>query len=134
MATIVCGVDGSPGAGEAVRVASELSEALGLRLVLAHVATRREGLHGMQDQEGATRLLERVAQEHELNGDVDRRIELGDRATGLARIAAEEAATLIVVGFGSDYRRRRSLRLGLIAELNGTASCPVLVVPPAARR
>ncbi len=134
MATIVCGVDGSPGAGEAVRVASRLSEALGLRLVLAHVAARSEGLRGMPDQDGATRLLERVAQEHGLNGDVDRRTEMGDRATGLARIAAEEAATFIVVGSGSEFRRRRSLRFGLIAELNGTASCPVLVVPPAPRR
>jgi nucleotide-binding universal stress UspA family protein len=134
MATIVCGVDGSPGAGEAVRVASGLSEALGARLVLAHVAARREGLRGTQVQDGATRLLERVAQEHGLNGDVDRRTEMGHRATGLAGIAAEEAATLIVVGSGSERRRRRSLRLGLTAELNGTASCPVLVVPPAPRR
>jgi nucleotide-binding universal stress UspA family protein len=133
MATIVCGVDGSPGAGEAVRVAARLSKALGLRLVLAHVAPSRDGLHGIAAQDRAVMLLERVAREQGLNGDADRRAEVGDRATRLALIAAEEAATLIVVGFGNEGRRLRSLRAGLIAELCGTASCPVLIVPPAAR-
>jgi nucleotide-binding universal stress UspA family protein len=95
-----------------------------LRLVLAHVTG------GQRTHDGATELLEQVAQEQGLNGDADYRVEVGDRATGLARIAAEEAATLIVVGMGSHHRRRSSLT----AELNGAASCPVLVVPPAARR
>ena len=40
MATIVCAVDESPGSREALRTASALSSALGLRLVLAHVAKR----------------------------------------------------------------------------------------------
>ena len=37
MQTIVCAVDESPGAAEAIAVAADLSKRLGLRLVLAHV-------------------------------------------------------------------------------------------------
>jgi len=99
MATIVCGVDGSPGAGEAVRVAARLSKALGLRLVLAHVAPSRHGLHGIAAQEQAVTLLVRVAREQGLNGDADHRAEVGDRATKLALIAADPRvlfATVIV--------------------------------------
>src|SRR5919108_4144209 len=39
--SIICGVDGSPGAQEALRVAAQLSGQLGSRLVVAHV-TRRQ--------------------------------------------------------------------------------------------
>jgi nucleotide-binding universal stress UspA family protein len=38
MRTIVCGIDGSPGARSALRVATELAEALDLRVVAVHVA------------------------------------------------------------------------------------------------
>jgi nucleotide-binding universal stress UspA family protein len=139
MKTIMCAVDESSGAAEAVTVAAGLSKNLGLRLVLAHVVDgdrRRNGLGegGVKAREAGQRLLERVAHEHSLDGAADRRAEVGDRASELSRIAGEEAAMVIVVGSRSQYRRRRNLVSRLSAELRSTAPCPVLVVPPRPRR
>jgi len=139
MKTIVCAVDESPGAAEAVAVASGLSNDLGLRLVLAHVVdgyrrTNGAGFNDLQAQQGGQRLLERIARKHSLESAADRRAEVGDRASELSRIAGEEAAAVIVVGSRSRHRRRRSLMSRLSAELRSTAPCPVLVVPPRPRR
>ncbi|MGH3004183.1 MAG: universal stress protein [Gaiellaceae bacterium] len=139
MKTIVCAVDGSPGGIEALRVATELSRTLRLRLVLAHVASGHRHLDGAvrgtdRGREDAGQLLERVAHEVGLNGDADRRAESGERAATLARVASEEAASVLVVGARSQGRRRRTLLSGLAADLNATAPCPVVVVPPAVRR
>jgi nucleotide-binding universal stress UspA family protein len=139
MQTIVCAVDESPGAAEAVSVAAGLSKDLRLRLVLAHVAdgyrhTNGVGMDGVQAQEQGRRLLEQLALEHNLESAADRRAEVGDRVSELSRIAGEEAAVVIVVGSRSRYRRRRSLVSRLSAELRSAAPCPVLVVPPRPRR
>jgi nucleotide-binding universal stress UspA family protein len=120
LGTIICGVDASPGANEAVRAACELSEGLGLRLVLAHVATG--------PLSGAEQFLDRVVQLHGLQGRAERRAEVGTRSDLLLRIAAEEGADMIVVGAS---RRRGRLRCALADEISGAATCPVVVVPPA---
>jgi nucleotide-binding universal stress UspA family protein len=134
MATIVCAVDGSPEARDALRTATALSNALGLRLVLAHVAKRirhREG-PGQADEarDEAAGLLARLCAEHGLDGRTERRVELGDCATELARIAAEEAATVILLGSGGPRRLRQRLISDLASELSGTSTCPVVVVVP----
>jgi nucleotide-binding universal stress UspA family protein len=139
MKTIVCAVDESPGAAEALAVAASLSSDLGLRLVLAHVVdghrrTNGRVIGGARAQQGGQRLLERVAHKHSLGGDADRRAEVGDRASELSRIAGEEAAVMIVVGSRDRFRRQRSLTSRLSAELRATAPCPVLVIPPRPRR
>jgi nucleotide-binding universal stress UspA family protein len=139
MKTIVCAVDESTGASEAITVASGLSKNLGLRLVLAHVVdghNRSSGVavNGLVAQQGGQRLLERIALRHSLEAAVDHRAEVGDRASELSRIAGEEAAAVIVVGSRSRSLRRRSLLSQLSAELRSTAPCPVLVVPPRPRR
>jgi nucleotide-binding universal stress UspA family protein len=122
MGTIICGVDGSPGAADAVRAASGLSDGLGLRLILAHVASRKAS------RNGAERLLERVIKLHGLQGKAEQRAEVGTRADLLVRIAAEERADMIVVGAS---RRRGRLTCALADEISGATSCPVVVVPPA---
>jgi nucleotide-binding universal stress UspA family protein len=139
MKTIVCAVDESPGAAEAVAVAAALSQALGLRLVLAHIVDgdRRGngvGVPGVQAQQAGQRLLERVAYTHRLERGADRRAEVGDRASELSRIAGEEAAVVILVGSNTRHRRRRSLMSRLSSELRSTAPCPVVIVPPRPRR
>jgi nucleotide-binding universal stress UspA family protein len=139
MKTIVCAVDESPGAAEALVVAAGLSKDLGLRLVLAHVLDgyRRSngvGIGGVPAHEEARRLLERIALKHSLESAADHRAEVGDRASELSRIAGEEAAAVIVVGSRCHYWRRRNLVSGLSAELRNTAPCPVLIVPPRPRR
>lgn len=125
--TIVCGVDGSGEAASALAVAARMSSEFHLRLVVAHVATAPRPTDDVALQ-SARQLLERVAATQGLNGDADRRVEIGDRAGELARIAAEEAAALIVVG--ARTRGRRQLLSSFATELSGTAHCPVVVVPP----
>ncbi len=133
LGTIVCAVDASAGGAEAVRRATELSEGLGLRLVLAHVASGHRledgcaGVSGRLAQESAERLLERVVQRHGLQDRAERRAEVGTPADLILRIAAEEGADMIVVGAS---RRRGRFKSALAGELAGAASCPVVVVPP----
>ncbi len=137
--TIMCAVDESWGAAEAIAVAAGLSGGLGLRLVLAHVVdgdrpTNGANLSVVQRRRGGQRLLERVARNHSLESTADRRAEVGDRASELSRIAAEEAVVVIVVGSRGRYRRGRGRLSRLSAELRSTAPCPVVVVPPRQRR
>lgn len=137
VAAIVCGIDESPGALEAVRVAHTLSAQFRARLVLAHIADgwssgNDESLTTKQRRLGGDRLLERTAREHNL--DAERRMEIGEPAEALARIASEEAATLIVLGSRQRGWRRPRLQSRLARQLAATAPCPVVVVPPAPHR
>jgi nucleotide-binding universal stress UspA family protein len=134
--TIVCGIDRSPGAQEALRIAERLRRRLGLRVVAVHVVdafARRSPENGIvvrQARERGDRLVEQLLAEREL-GELDRRIELGDPAERLAAVALEEGAELIVIGSQPHGRRRRAAFRGrLAAELAETTSCPVLVAPP----
>ena len=139
MQTIVCAVDESPGAAEAIEVAAGLSKRLRLRLVLAHVVDGHRRTNGadtgsVQAHRAGQRLLERIARKHNLESAADRRAEVGDCASELSRIAGEEAAVVIVVGSRGRYRRGRGRMSRLSAELRSTAPCPVVVVPPRSRR
>ena|SRR5690242_4825025 len=139
MKTILCAVDESTGAAEAVAVATSLSAQLGLRLVLAHVVTsyspsNDRGVGCQPALVAGAQLLERVARKHGLDDRADRRAEAGDLVSELSRIAGEEAAVLILVGSSGVYRRRRFVLGRLSADLASTAPCPVVFVPPRPRR
>jgi nucleotide-binding universal stress UspA family protein len=135
---VVCGMDGSSVACEALRTAGRLADALGLRLVVEHVVapvpvraepwTAPAASFGGNDLASGQALLERVCAEAELP-DAERRIAVGRPAERLAELADEEDAELIVVG----SRRHRLLRAafvgGVSSELIGLATCPVLVIP-----
>ena len=139
--TVVCGVNESPGARHAARVAGALSEGLGLRLVLAHVvdgAAVADGTIGDDEsvmttdaRAGGKRLLDRLVAEQHIDGAVQR-IEVGDAAERLAEIAADERAALILVGARARWRWRPTLRSDLSRDLTHVTCCPVLVVPPEA--
>jgi nucleotide-binding universal stress UspA family protein len=139
--TIVCGVTDSDDGRGALELAATLSVRLRLRLVLAHVAdgfgpagaNGDESLSAKQGREGAARLLARLAAEYGL-GSVERREAVGDRAEMLARIAAEEAADLIVIGSRRQGRFRRGLRSTLAAELESETPVPVVIAPPTRAR
>jgi nucleotide-binding universal stress UspA family protein len=137
--SVVCGVDGSEGSHWAIRVAAELAESLGVRLVLARVVEGPPAFHGVGDARlrkreiqhailGGARLLERAA------GTIraDTRVLIGDVADGLRSVCDEERAELLVVG----ARGRSSLAgavLGSVSsEMAGTSLCPVVVVPAVA--
>ena len=136
MGTLVCAVDDTPEAAEALRVSAQLSREADLRLVVVHIEDTVGA--GADFRDGAYRrgrqVLDRLLAAQGLNGGLDRRVEVGAPATELARVAAEEAASLITVG---SRRRRWWWRRGtsrLTADLSATAGCPIVVVPPAAPR
>jgi nucleotide-binding universal stress UspA family protein len=134
----MCGIDDSPGAVEALRVARALSFGFDVRLLLAHVAcggpaSGTDGsLTARQAREGGVRLIERTAGVYEF--EAEQRVEVGEPAEALSRIAAEEGATMIVVGSRRQGRRQPKLRSALAADLAATAPCPVVVAPPPPRR
>jgi nucleotide-binding universal stress UspA family protein len=135
MGTLVCGVEDSPEAAEALRVAARLSLDTGLRLVVVHVEDMgpASALRTGARQRGR-QLLDRVLARQAVREDVDTRVEVGPAAEELARVAAEEAATLILVGSPSRHCWHLPLRSRLTAELVAIAGCPVVVVPAAPAR
>jgi nucleotide-binding universal stress UspA family protein len=136
MGTIVCAIDDSPEAAEALRVAARLSDDVGLRLVVAHV---EDSVGAGSDvlrsaQQRGDQMLDRILRAEGLSGDSDRRVEVGVRSSELARVAAEEAASLILVGSRSRRWWPGPRTSKLTGELATTAECPVLVVPASPRR
>jgi nucleotide-binding universal stress UspA family protein len=135
--TIVCGIDGSPGARSAFRVATELAGALRLRIVAVHVSDsfggdqRLDEPHSILRARGsAERLLANVLYDEQLVGRVDWRAEVGNVAERLAAVAAEERALLILLGARSKGKPWTFLRSRFAEEMVATSSIPVIVVPP----
>jgi nucleotide-binding universal stress UspA family protein len=124
----------------ALVVAAELSERLGLRLVLAHVADGiaprdvngdgSESVTTRANREGVARLVARLAAEHGVAGSAEQRSAVGDPAALLGQIATEEAADLIVVGSRARGWLRRGLESRLARQLETTTAVPVLIAPP----
>jgi len=138
--SIVCGVDGSPAAQSALRVAAQLSGQLGSRLVVAHVAqahdaelqaSRLATMPQGDDIEAAEHLVEELIVAEGLV-DAERRVALGLAAEGLADLADEEGAGLIVVGSRGRGPFKAAFLGSVSNDLIGVAHCPVVVVPPGA--
>jgi nucleotide-binding universal stress UspA family protein len=131
--TIVCAVNDSESAHAAARVAVDLGERFGARVVLVSVAqglVRPGGSNALtagQTRADARRLLERAVG-NDPAGRVEHRVEVGEPADALAEIAAEEAAALIVVGARPGVLRK-TVRSSFARELASLAPCPVMVVP-----
>lgn len=138
METIICGVDGSSSAREALRIAVDLGDKFGFRIVAVHVvkwAAADRGHDGgvatLRARGRAERLLANVLDEEGLVGEVDWRAEVGERAERLAAVAQEERAALIVLGSGSP-KWGSSTRSRLAPEIAKLTPVPVAV--PAERR
>jgi nucleotide-binding universal stress UspA family protein len=142
--TIVCGVTDTDEGRQALATAVEVSERLGLRLVLAHVSDGIGALNGhvdgeesvtmKGDREGGARLLARLAEEYDVAERAECRVAVGDAGSLLGQIAAEEAADLIVVGARGRGRLRRGLESRLAERLETETPVPVLIAPPRLRR
>ena len=139
--TMVCAVTDAEEGEDVVAVGAELSERLGLRLVLAHaldgvasLATDgNESVTMKQSREGAERRLRQLAEQYGVASTAERRFAVGEPAAILGRIAAEEAADVIVVGARLRGWRRRSLESRLADELETETRVPVLLAPPRTR-
>jgi K+-sensing histidine kinase KdpD len=130
--TIVCAVNDTTGAAEALGAASRLCGRLGLRLVAVHVLedVPLSSAARCEARAGGIRLVDRLLAEQGV-AIADRRVAIGDPAEHVGRIAGEERAELIVVGSKPNGRRPRPpLRSRLATELPQVTSVPVLVVPP----
>ena len=142
--TLVCGVNDSDDGRRALEMAVDLSERLGLRLVLAHIsdgiapvasdADGEENVSTKGNREGAGPLLARLAAEYGVADRAERRSGSGDASALIGQIAAEEAADLIVVGARQRGRLRRGLESRLAEQLASDTSVPVLIAPPRPRR
>jgi nucleotide-binding universal stress UspA family protein len=124
MKTIVCGVDSSPGARAAVRVAALIAEAIGARLVAVHVLDRLVDVDQSAERVAADVLYDEVP-----DAGAEPRGEVGDVAERLAAVAREEGATLIVLGARSRGRSRTYLRARCAAALAELTSVPIFVAP-----
>jgi nucleotide-binding universal stress UspA family protein len=124
MTTIVCGVDRSPGARTALRVAGALAEMLNARLVAVHVLDRLIGGYG-----SAERIADDLLYEELPDASAEARGEVGDVAERLAAVAREEQADLIVLGARSRGRSRTYLRSRSAASLAELTTVPIVVAP-----
>jgi nucleotide-binding universal stress UspA family protein len=112
--TLVCAI--TNGDETPLAAAAELSDRLDLRLVLAYVGDGGDGpAGGVAD-------------------DAEQRWGAGDAAATIGRIAAEEAADLIVVGARTRGRFRRGLDGRLAGQLSSETPVPVLIAPTKPRR
>lgn len=124
MRTIVCGVDGSPGARSAVRIAAGLADAMGARLVAVHVLDRVADVGAEARRVAAGVLYDEVP-----DAGAVARGEVGDVAERLAAVARDEEATMIVLGARSRGRSRTYLRARCAAELAELTDVPILIAP-----
>lgn len=148
---LVCGVDGSEEAGAAAAAAAAIADRGDLELVLVHVtappvspaALPAPGVAAPVDhharlierqREAAARIIgiARRAVAHRAV-DVVERVERGDPASSLERLAVEEDAALICVGTHGRGPVRAALLGSTSATLGAVASRPVMIVPSAAR-
>ena len=140
--TVLCGIDDVDAGRGALELAGEVSEKLGLRLVVAFVVdgiprVGRDGDEGAttrDDRPHAARLVTRLLAEHDLSDRAERRSAVGDPLALLSQIAAEEGADMIVVGSRARGRLRRGLESRLADLLETATPLPVLIAPPPRRR
>ena len=146
--TLLCGMTDADDGRDVLELGVELSERLGLRLVLAHVTEgipsvdvvdgepsddKNESVTMKANREGSIRRLAQLAHEYGVAGSAERRVAVGDPPTLLAQIAAEEAADAILVGARSRGWRRRSFESRLAEALEAETPLPLLIAPPRTR-
>ncbi|MBW3592740.1 MAG: universal stress protein [Actinobacteria bacterium] len=152
---LICGVDDSDEARAAARLATRLADALGLRLVFAHVVTHvtrvapaapavpagasGAALSAYEEVEAAEReraeeVLDAVVREAGAPADVERRLAFGWPVEKLIELVHQEAAELVVVGAPRDGRVVSAVRGTVAIALARKAPCAVVVVPTTRRR
>jgi len=139
--TIVCGMTDRDEGHSALELGVKLSQRLGLRLVLAHVAEGLSPLEGHGDdnesvtmrsnRRGGELLLAQLAREHGVGDTAECRVAVGEPALLVGQIAAEEAADAIVVGSRARRWLGRGIQSKLAEGLSSETRVPILIAPPA---
>ena len=123
MRTIICGVDGSPGARGALRVASELATELDARHVAVHVLDRVADIEASAERTAANLLYDEIP-----DIAAEARGEVGAVAERLAAVARDEDAMMIVLGLAAADARAACSGPAAPGSSELT-SAPVLVAP-----
>src|ERR1051326_1892636 len=134
---MICAVTDAEEGHRALELSARLSERLDMRLVLVHAAEHSgesgESVKIKGDQEGGDRLLARLAAQYGVADMAEQRSAVGEPASLIGQIAAEEAADVIVIGARAGGRWRRRLQCELASQLASETSVPVLIAPLGAR-
>jgi nucleotide-binding universal stress UspA family protein len=134
---VVVGVDGSPQAREALRMAAHLARLADASVIAIHVITPAEPSAfshpraALRANEVARRAGEQIlSRAHRVAGDVlsTRELHFGDPADTLCRRAAELGCDLVVVGSRGIGRVERLLLGSVSTAVAERAPCSVLVV------
>jgi nucleotide-binding universal stress UspA family protein len=141
MGPVLACVDGSDVTASVIGVARKLADALGLELVLLHVAPRTEapgvsaapgGQQRLHEEElrDAEALLDRIASEAGLDSNVRRRAQTGAAADRIVEVCADEGADLVVLGSHGRGGLKRALLGSVSTNVASRAPCPCVVVSP----
>jgi nucleotide-binding universal stress UspA family protein len=140
---ILCCVDDSDGARDALRVARLLATRLERELVLVHVEPSTEapgvsaalaGQQRLQEAElrDADALLARLTQEAGLDSRVRTRTAIGDAAGQIVEISADEGASFVVLGSRGRGGLASALLGSVSSKVAAKAPCVCVIVPPGA--
>jgi nucleotide-binding universal stress UspA family protein len=142
---IVCGLDGSTAAVRALRSAAALARALDGHLVALHVRNsaltmgmpsvaghRQPFVEPLDTARAAIAVVEQPLAELDPDVRTVMRIESGNAAQCLARVAADAGHAIIVVGSHGRGPLRSALLGSVSLRLAATAPVPVMIVPPTA--
>jgi nucleotide-binding universal stress UspA family protein len=116
---VICGIDGASDTVGAAGVARELAQRYELPLLYVHV----------HDEHGSGDDAEQLLRDAAAHVSAELAIESGHPADSLLAVALKRQASFLVVG---NHGPRSSLLGSISADVARRASCPVVVVPPAA--
>jgi nucleotide-binding universal stress UspA family protein len=128
--SVVCGIDDSPESGRAAREAAALARRLGDPLVVAHAyqQRRRRPASRIAERRKARARLEAAAVALPPTVVARLRLERGDPAGQVRRVAEEERAELIVVGSRARGPAPRPFSGSVASDLASSGPTPVLIV------
>ncbi len=143
MGPVLCCLDDSDGARQALVVARMLATRLELELVLVHVEPPTEapgvsaapaGQQRLQEAElhDGESLLARLAREGGLGPGLRTRTAIGDAAKQIVSICGEERASLDVLGSRGKGRFASAVLGSVSSEVAARAPCACVIVPPRA--
>jgi nucleotide-binding universal stress UspA family protein len=140
---VLCCLDDSEGARNALPVARMLASRLELELVLVHVEPPTEapgvsaapaGQQRLREREVADgeSLLAHLAREAGMDAGVRSHVAIGNAAERIVAFCAQEQASFVVLGSRGRGGIASALLGSVSSEVAAKAPCPCVIVPPSA--